>query len=128
MLPPINYRLNDFKTIAGWIDKLKLPPVFAWFLKSYLYGFETWWIDHKVKAAVDEAIDDYEALVESDSSIPEPTYFEKQSEVEGLPILGYSYELRDTRSQDEGRLQSLPDTGVERTRSPKTDESTTGDS
>ena len=125
MLPPINYRLNDFKMIAGWIDKLKLPPIIRWFIKSWLFGLETYYIDHKVRKTVDDAI----APVEPPEPVIEaPTYHSEPSEVEGLPILGYTYGFTRTRNQDEGGLQSLSDTGVERTRTPKANSSPVGNS
>ena len=41
----------------------------------------------------------------------------RRTEVDGLDIIGYSYEFTRTRDKDEGGLQSLPDTGVERAES-----------
>ena len=111
----IEFRLNEFKAIAKWIGG-KFPPPLAFFLKGWLYALESAWIDAKVSAALEKAIASHRA---SEPTLSAPTHYTEPSDVDGLDIIGYSYEFTRTRDQDEGGLQSLPDTGVERTESPK---------
>ena len=114
-MKPIEFRLNEFKAIAKWLDK-KLSPPLAFFLKGWLWALEEAWIDAKVAAAVETAIAPHRP---AQPTLRAPTHYTKPSEVDGLDIIGYSYESSRTRNQDEGRLQSLSDSGVERIESPK---------
>ena len=113
----IEFRLNEFRDTAKWLDS-KLPMPLAFFLKSWLYVLESVWIDAKVSAALEKAIAPHRA---SQAPLVEPTHYTEPSEVDGLDIIGYSYELTRTRDKDEGGLQSLPDTGLERAESTETD-------
>jgi hypothetical protein len=92
----IKFRLNDFKAIAKWLDK-RLPGPLAFFLKGWLYGLETRYIDAKVHSALDKAI---APLKPPEPSLVAPTFTSTPSEVEGLDII----ELTRTRTEDEGRL------------------------
>ena len=114
---PIEFRLNEFKAIARWLDK-KLSKPLAFFLKGWLWGLEDLWIDAKVDAAVETAIAPHKP---AQPTLREPTHYTEPSEVDGLDIIGYSYEFTRTRDKDEGGLQSLPDTGLERTEPTETD-------
>ena len=51
----IKFRLNEFRDIAKWLDK-KLSKPLAFFLKGWLYGLETIWIDAKASAAIEKGI------------------------------------------------------------------------
>ena len=113
----IEFRLNEFRDIAKWLDK-KLPMPLAFFLKGWLYALESAWIDAKVSAALEKAIAPHRA---TQAPLVEPTHYTEPSEVDGLDIIGYSYEFTRTRDKDEGGLQSLPDTGLERAESTETD-------
>jgi hypothetical protein len=87
--PEVKFRLNEFKQIARWLDT-HLPPPIAFFLKGWLWGLEEAYIDAKVESTIDEAIDAYSASEEA-LSVPEGVqyeYYEEESEVEGLPIIG----------------------------------------
>ena len=113
----IEFRLNEFRDFAKWLDS-KLPMPLAFFLKGWLYALESAWIDAKVSAALEKAITPHRA---SQAPFVEPTHYTEPSDVDGLDIIGYSYELTRTRDKDEGGLQSLPDTGLERAESTETD-------
>ena len=92
----IEFRLPEFKAIAKWLDK-KLSKPLAFFLKGWLYGLETAWIDAKTSAAVEKAIAPHRP---PEPSLVEPTKYSEPSEVEGLDIIGYSYELDESRRGD----------------------------
>ena len=79
----IPFRLNQFKTIAKWLDN-KLPGPLAYFLKGWLYRLETLFIEAKVLAAVETAIAPHKP---SEPSITEPTFTSQPSEVDGLDII-----------------------------------------
>jgi hypothetical protein len=83
----IKFRLNEFRDIAKWLDK-KLPAPLSFFLKGWLYGLETAWIDAKTVSAVDKAI---APLKPSEPTLTAPTHYTEPSEVEGLDIIGYTY-------------------------------------
>ena len=109
------FRLIEFQKIARWLEK-KFPAPVAYFLKGWLWGLEEAYINWIVRESVTAAI---EPLKPSEPPLSEPTHYTEPSDVDGLDIIGYSYEFTRTRNQDEGGLQDLPDTGVERTESPK---------
>lgn len=93
----IEFRLNKFRDIAKWLDK-HLPMPLAFILKGYLYGLEDLWIDAKVQSSVDKAI---APLKPSEPSLVAPETWSEPSEVEGLDIIGYTYnESTRTRSED----------------------------
>jgi len=83
----IEFRLPEFKAIAKWLDK-KLSKPLAFFIKGWLYGLETAWIDAKTSAAVEKAIAPHRP---PEPSLVEPTKYSEPSEVEGLDIIGYTY-------------------------------------
>ena len=85
---PIEFRLNGFRDIAKWLDD-KLPAPLAYFLKGWLWGLEDLWIDAKVSSAVETAIAPYSA---SEATLSEPESYTQPSEVEGLDIIGYTYD------------------------------------
>ena len=113
----IEFRLNGFKKIAEWLDEKFSPPL-AFFLKGWLWALEEAWINAKVAAAVETAIAPHKP---SEPSLRAPTHYTEPSDVDGLDIIGYTYEFTRTRDKDEGGLQSLPDTGLERAESTETD-------
>ena len=113
----IEFRLNEFKAIARWLDK-KLSKPLAFFFKGWLYALESAWIDAKVSAALEKALAPHRA---TQAPLVEPTHYTEPSDVDGLDIIGYTYEFTRTRDQDEGGLQSLPDTGLERAEPTETD-------
>ena len=84
----IEFRLNEFRDVAKWLDK-HLPMPLAFFLKGWLYALEDAWIDAKVSSALDKAI---APLKPSEASLREPTHYTQPSEVEGLDIIGYTYD------------------------------------
>ena len=84
----IKFRLNEFRDIAKWLDK-NLPAALSFFLKGWLYGLETAWIDAKTVSAVEAAIAPHRP---SEPTLVEPEHYTAPSEVEGLDIIGYSYE------------------------------------
>ena len=85
----IQFRLNEFRDIAKWLDK-HLPMPLAFFLKGWLWGLEERYIDAKVSAALEKAIAPHRP---AEPSLSEPTYYSEPSEVEGLDIIGYSYDF-----------------------------------
>ncbi len=82
MNPPA-FRLNELKQIARWLDS-KLPAPLAFFLKGWLWGLETRWIDAKVQSTLDRAI---EPLEPPEPTVAAPVVTSKPSEVEGLDII-----------------------------------------
>ena len=99
----IEFRLNEFRDIAKWLDK-KLPAPLAYFLKGWLWGLEEAWINAKVSAAVETAI---APLKPSQPSLSEPTHYTEPSEVEGLDIIGFTYDSRTVHSS--GGSDDLPE-------------------
>ena len=89
----IQFRLNEFKAIAKWLDK-HLPMPLAFFLKGWLWGLEERYIDAKVSSALDKAI---APLKPPEPTLMAPTFTSTPSEVEGLDII----ELTRTRKQDQ---------------------------
>ena len=97
----IEFRLPEFKAIAKWLDK-KLSKPLAFFFKGWLYGLETAWIDAKVSSEVEKAI---APLKPSEPTLTAPKHYTQPSEVEGLDIIGYTYNetlspLRDREGND----------------------------
>ena len=88
----IEFRLPEFKAIAKWLDK-KLSKPLAFFIKGWLYGLETAWIDAKTQAAVEKAI---APLKPSEPTLVEPEHYTQPSEVEGLDIIGFTYDTIHT--------------------------------
>ena len=88
----IKFRLNQFKAVAKWLDR-KLPGPLAFFIKGWLYGLETRYIDAKVSAALDKAIAPHRP---PEPTLMAPTFTSTPSKVEGLDII----ELRRTRTED----------------------------
>ena len=84
----IKFRLNEFRDIAKWLGG-KLPAPISFFLKGWLYGLETRYIDAKTQAAIEKAIAPHRP---PEPSLVEPEHYTEPSEVEGLDIIGYSYE------------------------------------
>lgn len=95
-MKPIEFRLNEFKAIARWLDK-KLSKPLAFFLKGWLFALEEAWIDAKVHSAVEKAIAPHRA---SQAPLREPIHYTEPSDVDDLDIIGYSYEFTRTRSED----------------------------
>ncbi len=83
----IEFRLNEFRDVAKWLDK-HLPMPLAFFLKGWLFGLEELWINAKVQSSVDKAI---APLEPSEASLVMPETWSEPSEVEGLDIIGYTY-------------------------------------
>jgi hypothetical protein len=79
----MNFRLNQFKALARWLDK-KLPGPLAFFLKGWLYGLESQYIAAKASAAVEKGI---APIAPSDPVVEPPTYQSEPSAVEGLNII-----------------------------------------
>ena len=92
----IEFRLAEFKAIGRWLDK-KLPMPLAFFLKGWLYALEEAWIDAKVSSAVEKAIAPHRG-----SQVPqkEPERYTEPSEVEGLDIIGYSYDFIEKQERE----------------------------
>ena len=93
----IEFRLPEFKAIARWLDK-KLSKPLAFFIKGWLYGLETTWIDAKTSAAIEKGIAPVKPL---DPVIEPPTYRSEPSEVEGLDIIESTYEFTRTRDENQ---------------------------
>ena len=93
----IKFRLNEFRDIAKWLDK-KLPAALSFFLKGWLYGLETAYIDAKTSAAIEKGIAPYKP---KDPVIEPPTYRSEPSEVEGLDIIQSTYEFTRTRDENQ---------------------------
>ena len=96
-MTPIEFRLNEFKEIARWLDK-KLSPPLAFFLKGWLYGLEDAWIAAKASSAIEKGI---APIRTSEPVIEAPRYHSESSEVEGLDIIEYTYEFTGTRRKDQ---------------------------
>ena len=79
----IKFRLNEFRDIARWLDK-KLPGPLAFFLKGWLYGLESSYINAKTVAAIEKGIAPF---IPSDPVVEPPAYHSEPSEVEGLDII-----------------------------------------
>ena len=93
----IKFRLNEFRDIAKWLDK-KLSKPLAFFLKGWLYGLETRYIDAKTSAAIEKGIAPH---VPNDPVIEPPSHYSEPSEVEGLDVIGYTYEFKRTRDKNQ---------------------------
>ena len=85
----IEFRLPEFKAIAKWLDK-KLSKPLAFFIKGWLYGLETAWIDAKTSAAIEKGIAPVKPL---DPVIEPPRRLSEPSAVEGLDEIGFTYEF-----------------------------------
>jgi len=92
----IDFRLNEFRDLAKWLDK-KLPKPLAFFLKGWLFALEEAWINAKVHSTVEKAIAPHRG---SEASLVEPTHYSEPSEVEGLDIIGYSYDFSVPQVRD----------------------------
>jgi len=84
----IEFRLPEFKAIAKWLDK-KLSKPLAFFVKGWLYGLETLWIDAKTSAAIEKGIAPHKP---SDPVVEPPRHHSEPSAVEGLDEIGFTYE------------------------------------
>lgn len=93
----IKFRLNEFRDIAKWLDK-KLSKPLAFFLKGWLYGLETAWIDAKTSAAIERGIAPH---TPNDPVIEPPSYHSEPSDVEGLDNIGYTYGFKQTRNKNQ---------------------------
>ena len=93
----IDFRLNEFRDLAKWLDK-KLPMPLAFFLKGWLFGLEDAWIASKASSAVEKGIAPNRP---SEPVVEPPRYHSEPSEVDGLDIIEYTYEFTRTRSQDQ---------------------------
>ena len=93
----IKFRLNEFRAIAKWLDK-KLPAALSFFLKGWLYGLETAYIDAKTSAAIDKGIAPH---IPNDPVIEPPSHHSEPSDVEGLDVIGYTYEFTRTRDENQ---------------------------
>ena len=93
----IKFRLNEFRDIAKWLDK-KLPAALSFFLKGWLYGLETAYIDAKTSAAIEKGIAPH---IPNDPIVEPPSHHSEPSEVEGLDVIGYTYEFKRTRDKNQ---------------------------
>ena len=93
----IKFRLNEFRDIAKWLDK-KLPAALSFFLKGWLYGLETAYIDAKTSAAIEKGIAPH---IPNDPIVEPPSHHSEPSEVEGLDVIGYTYEFTRTRDKNQ---------------------------
>ena len=93
----IKFRLNEFRDIAKWLDK-KLPAALSFFLKGWLYGLETAYIDAKTSAAIEKGIAPH---IPNDPLIEPPSHHSEPSDVEGLDVIGYTYEFTRTRDENQ---------------------------
>ena len=72
--------LNEFKTLYR-VLKRGLPPWASFLLLGFLVGVEEWFIQQRVTATVDEAIEEYETLHSPpEVVIPPPVYSETGSD------------------------------------------------
>ena len=99
----IQFRLPEFKAIGKWLDK-NLPLPLAFFCKGWLYGLETRFIDAKVEAALNKAEADYRASQGPSVELTGPTYHSERSEVEGLDIISYTYNVDSHQADGETRV------------------------
>jgi len=83
--------------MARWLDK-KLSKPLAFFIKGWLYGLETSWIDAKALSATEKAI---APLKPSEPTLTAPTHYTQPSEVEGLDIIQSTYEFTRTRDKNQ---------------------------
>ncbi len=83
MVPEINFRLNEFKALAKWLDDY-LPLPIAFFLKGWLYGLETRYIAAKTSAAIEKGIAPH---LPPDPIVEPPRHLTEPSEVEGLDTI-----------------------------------------
>ena len=93
----IEFRLNEFRDVAKWLDK-NLPMPLAFFLKGWLFGLEDAWIAAKASSAVEKGI---APIRPSEPLIEASTYHSEPSEIDGLDIIGYTYEFTGTRREDQ---------------------------
>ena len=93
----IKFRLNEFRDIAKWLDK-KLPGPLSFFLRGWLYGLETRYIDAKTSAAIEKGIAPH---IPNDPIVEPPRYHSEPSEVEGLDIIQSTYEFTRTRDKNQ---------------------------
>ena len=87
------FRLNEFKGIAKWIRD-KFPGPIAFFLNGWLWALEELWIDAKVQSSVEAAIAPHRP---PEPSISAPTQYTEESEVEGLDIIGFTYDFSNVQ-------------------------------
>tara|TARA_X000000368_G_scaffold212973_1_gene168251 strand:- start:2048 stop:2320 length:273 start_codon:yes stop_codon:yes gene_type:complete len=85
-MEPINFKLNEFKQLAKWIDKTFPLPI-AFILKGWLWKLEDYYIVYRIKKEVDEAIAPH---IPTDPVVEPPTYHTEASEVEGLDTISIS--------------------------------------
>ena len=111
MIPRPDFTFRKWQDFSDALYKA-LPSWLAFLISAYLWGLEQRVIAYKARKAVDDAI---LPVAPPEPVIEAPRYHSEPSEVEGLDTIGFTYEFTRTRSQDERRLPSLPDTGVERT-------------
>lgn len=101
MTPNPDFRLNEFRNLARWVEK-KFSPAVAYFLNGWLWALEEAYINAKVHSTVEAAIAPHRP---SEPSLSEPTHYSQPSEVDGLDIIGYTYEFTERpSSEDEGGL------------------------
>ena len=93
----IEFRLNEFRKVANWVGG-KLPPPVAFFVKAWIWRLEEWYIDAAARAAVDKGI---APVAPPEPVVEPPRHLSEPSEVEGLDIIGYSYEFARTREEDQ---------------------------
>lgn len=91
MTPEINFRLNEFKAVAKWLDK-NLPLPIAFILKGWLWGLEERYIDAKASSALEKAIAPHSP---PEPSLEAPTFTSEPSEVEGLDNIQLTHTYDD---------------------------------
>ena len=69
--------------IGRWISRTFPGPI-SWFLRAWLYGLETKYIDWKAKYEVEQAIKEYEKLCPDFIEDREVEVIRTKSEVKGL--------------------------------------------
>ena len=101
------FRLEEFRQIDQAISVW--PLWIRVIIRGWLFWLEEKVIEVKVTAAVDQAIQEYNKLIPTEPTLPQPIITEKPSEIEGLPELRITapwYESTNTGagSKDTGRL------------------------
>ena len=82
----MNFRLNEFKAVAKWLED-NLPLPLAFFLRGWLWALEERWIDAKVQSTIEKALTPHKP---SQPRLRPPKRHTSPSEVEGLDIIQIS--------------------------------------
>ncbi|AGA17898.1 hypothetical protein P60_gp46 [Synechococcus phage P60] len=120
-MKPIEFYLNEFKFMAGWLKKLPLP--IAFFCLSWLKWLELKYIDAKASTSVSKAIREYNETVRTPEGLLPPERHTEPSEVPGLDIISISSPWQNSQSSDQRTQTPSTTTSQAKQALPKTTDS-----